>query len=93
MQTIGIKELQVNPAKLTQALETKQYTMITKRSNPIGVAIAFDDNILSNGLKTALLIDGFKQGNLSLGQLSNSLTQLHHLNLQKAHIQGLCSIF
>ena len=73
MQTIGIKELQVNPAKLTNALETKQYTMITKRSNPIGVAIAFDDNILSNGLKTALLIDGFKQGNLSLGQLSNSL--------------------
>jgi predicted HTH domain antitoxin len=73
MQTIGIKELQINPAILTKALEAKQYTMITKRSNPIGIAISFDDEILNHGLKTSFLIDGYKTGAISLGQLSSSL--------------------
>jgi len=73
MQTIGIKELQINPAILTKALESKQYTMITKRSNPIGIALSFTDAILSNGLKTSLMIDGYKDGNISLGQLAKSL--------------------
>jgi predicted HTH domain antitoxin len=73
MQTIGIKELQINPSILTKALESKEYTMITKRSNPIGVAVSFDEQILSVGLKTSLLIDGYKNGNISLGQFSKSL--------------------
>lgn len=73
MQTIGIKELQINPAVLTKALEAKQYTMITKRSNPIGIAISFDDEILNHGLKTSFLIDGYKSGNISLGQLAKAL--------------------
>jgi len=73
MQTIGIKELQTNPAILTKALKYKEYTMITKRSNPIGIAVSFDSSIITNGLKTSLLLDGYKNGNLSLGQLSKSL--------------------
>ena len=51
MQTIGIKDLQINPAILTKSLEAKQYTMITKRSTPIGIAVSLDDEIISNGLK------------------------------------------
>jgi predicted HTH domain antitoxin len=73
MQTIGIKDLQINPAILTKALEKKDYTMITKRSNPIGIAVAFDEQIISKGLKTSLLLDGYKSGNLSLGQLSKAM--------------------
>lgn len=73
MQTIGIRDLQINPATLTKALESKEYTMITKRSTPIGIAVAFDDNILSKGLKTSLLIEGYKSGNISLGQLAKNL--------------------
>ena len=73
MQTIGIKELQTNPAILTKALEYKEYTIITKRSNPIGIAVSFDSSIITNGLKTSLLLDGYKNGNLSLGQLSKAL--------------------
>ena len=73
MQTIGIKDLQTNPAILTRALEAKQYTMITKRSNPIGIALSFNDSIVSNGLKTSMMIDGYKDGNISLGQLAKSL--------------------
>lgn len=43
MQTIGIKELQTNPALLTRSLEADEYTMITKRNKPIGMAFSFDN--------------------------------------------------
>lgn len=35
MQTIGIKDLQINPTTLTRALEAHEYTLITKRSKPL----------------------------------------------------------
>ncbi|PHS36913.1 MAG: hypothetical protein COB07_11865 [Sulfurovum sp.] len=73
MNTIGIKDLQINPAKLTRALEAHEYTMITKRSKPIGIAIAFDEAIVTQGLQTALLIDAYKKGDLSLGQVSRAM--------------------
>ncbi|PHS38691.1 MAG: hypothetical protein COB07_07645 [Sulfurovum sp.] len=73
MQTLGIKELQKNPAILTRSLEADEYTMITKRSTPIGFAISFDDSIIDVGLKTALMVDAFKKGYLSLGQFAKSL--------------------
>jgi len=73
METIGIKELQVNPAKLTRALEAKQYTLIAKRGKPLGIAFAFNDMIISKGLQTALLIQSYKNSDLSLGQFSKAL--------------------
>ena len=73
MQAIGIKDLQINPAILTKSLEAHEYSMITKRSKPIGIAVAFDDEILTLGLQKALLIDAYKNSLLSLGQLSTSL--------------------
>ena len=73
MQTIGIKDLQINPAILTRSLEVDEYTMITKRSKPIGLAISFDDKIVTEGLKTALMVDAYKNGYLSLGQVAKAL--------------------
>lgn len=73
MQSIGIKELQINPAKLTNCLEAHEYSLITKRSKPIGIALAFDDEILTLGLQKALLFDAYRNSLLSLGQLSQSL--------------------
>ena len=73
MQMIGIKDLQVNPAILTKSLEAHEYSMITKHSKPIGLAIAFDDDIISLGLKKALLVEAYKNSLLSLGQLSKAL--------------------
>jgi len=80
LKTIGIRDLQINPATLTKALESKQYTLITKRSNPIGIAVPLNDNILANGLKTSLLLDGYKSGSISLGQLASNL----NISKQKA---------
>ena len=73
MQTIGIKDLQKNPAILTRSLAEDEYTMITKRSTPIGLAISFDDAIIDSGLKTALMVDAYKKGYLSLGQFAKAL--------------------
>jgi len=73
MNSLGIKELQTNPANLTKALDAHEYTLITKHSKPIGIALSFDDEILSKGLKTALLFDAYKSSAISLGQLSNAL--------------------
>ncbi len=73
MQTVGIKDLQVNPARLTKALEAHEYTLITKRSKPLGIVMAFDDRILTDGLRTALMIDAYQKSLLSIGQLSQAL--------------------
>ena len=80
MQTIGIKDLQINPTILTKILENKDYAIITKRSSPIGIAVALDEQIISMGLKTSLLIDSYKSGKISLGQLSKAM----NISKQKA---------
>lgn len=82
MQTIGIKELQINPAVLTRSLEADEYTMITKRSKPIGMAISFDDKIITQGLKTSLMLDAYQKSYLSLGQLSKALNISHQKALK-----------
>lgn len=73
MQTVGINDLQTNPAILTKLFKTHEYSMITQHSKPIGIAVAFDDTILTHGLQKALLVDTYKNGLLSLGQLSKTL--------------------
>jgi len=89
MQTIGIKDLQINPAILTKALENKDYTVITKRSHPIGIAVALDEKILSQGLKTSLLIEGYKNGNISLGQLSKAMDISQKKAMQLLSMMGI----
>jgi len=44
MQSLGIKDLQINPATLTKALEKQEYRIITKRSKSLGIAL--DDKII-----------------------------------------------
>ncbi|WP_198265115.1 hypothetical protein [sulfur-oxidizing endosymbiont of Gigantopelta aegis] len=46
MNSLGIKELQNNPANLTKALDAHEYTLITKHSKPIGLAVSFNDEII-----------------------------------------------
>ena len=74
MKSLGIKELQTNPASLTRALEAHEYTLITRHSKPIGIALSFDDGILTNGVKTAILLDAYKSSAISLGQFCNALS-------------------
>ncbi|MEN8147577.1 MAG: UPF0175 family protein [Campylobacterota bacterium] len=89
MQTIGIKDLQTNPAILTKSLESHEYSMITKRSKPIGIAVAFDDEVLTHGLQKALLIDAYKNGLISLGQLTKSLNISKKETMQMLSLMGI----
>ncbi len=92
MQTIGIKDLQINPAVLTRSLESDAYAMITKRSKPIGIAISFNNKIIDQGLKTALMMDAYKKGYLSLGQLSKALEIDKKKLLKMLALMGMDSI-
>ncbi len=73
MQTIGIKALQTNPALLTRAFESGEYSLITKHGSPIGIAVGFDNLIIDEGLKHFLVLKAFRNGDMSLGELSSSL--------------------
>jgi len=89
MQTIGIKDLQINPATLTRALEAGEYTLITKRSKPLGIAFSFDDKIVTEGLKTALLIDAYEQSLLSLGQVSKAFNMSKRETMKMLSLAGV----
>ena len=73
MKSIGIKELKSNPGLISKTLESGEYLLISKRGKPIAIATSLNDAVLDMGLKKWILIDSFKRGALSLGQLSKSL--------------------
>ena len=73
MKTIGIRELQKNPSNITKWLENNEYTIITKRNKPIGITISFNDKIITNGLKTSLLIEAYQNSLISLGEIAKVL--------------------
>jgi len=69
----GIKEIKTNPGLISKAIEDHQYFLISKIGKPIAIATALDDKVFDVGLKKWILIQAFKSGDLSLGQLSRSL--------------------
>ena len=73
MQTVGIRDLQLNPASFTKPLENDEFVMITKRGKPIGIATSFNDDTLRQGLIESMVLKAFNQGDVSLGQLGKSL--------------------
>ncbi len=73
MQTVGIRDLQTNPAVLTKSLENNEFVMITKRGKPLGVATSFDDAILRHGFLENLVLKAFEKGDISFSQLGKSL--------------------
>ena len=74
MQTVGIRDLQINPAVFTKSLENNEFVMITKRGKPLGVATSFEDDILRHGFLESLVLKAFERGDISLSQLAKSLS-------------------
>lgn len=73
MQTLGLKQIQNNPAILAKSVESQDYTILTKRGNPIGVAISFESKVLDGGLKEALALKAYENADISLGKLAEIL--------------------
>lgn len=89
MKTIGIRELQTNPAIFTKAMENHEFAMITKHSTPIGIAVAFDDGIISHGLKTSLMIEAYKNGDISLGQFCQAMELPKESGMKMLSMMGI----
>ena len=70
MQTVGIKELKTNPSVLSKAFDRRDYLLITRRGQPIGIATPFDDQMLDFGYRKWLALRAFQAGDLSLGQVA-----------------------
>jgi len=76
MLTAGIKEIKNNPSIITKLVENSdEYLFISKRGKPIAVALSLDNDIFDHGFKKWILIQAYKKGDLSLGQLSKALDQ------------------
>ncbi|MEB4591540.1 UPF0175 family protein [Candidatus Thiothrix sp. Deng01] len=81
MNVIGIKELQTNPGKLSHSLLNNEYMLITRRGEPLGVALPFGTQLLENGMKNWVALKAFQAGDLSLGQLGKVLGKNKHETL------------
>jgi len=73
MKTVGIRDLQLNPASFTKPLENDEFVMITKRGKPLGIATSLDDSVLQHGVMESIVLKAFNQGDISLGQLASAL--------------------
>lgn len=89
MQVIGIKELQSNPAKLTKAFQQRDYLLITKHGQPLGLAIPFDEGMMDKGLMPWFAIKSFQNGDLSLGQLAKILGKSQHATIKLLDSLGI----
>jgi len=45
MNVIGIKQLQTNASQLSHNLAHNEYTLITRKGKPIGIALPFSDEL------------------------------------------------
>jgi len=81
VNVIGIKELQTNPGKLSKTLLSDDYALITRRGQPLGVALPFSDKLMESGLKIWMALTAFQEGNISLGQLAKTLDKNKHETL------------
>lgn len=68
MQTFSIRDLRERSGELTREAEAGHLSLITKRGQPLLVAIPFSDTLLDRGARAALAEYLFKEGVLSLGK-------------------------
>jgi len=55
----------------------------------IGIAVAFDDVIVTQGLRTALLIAAYKKADLCIGQFSKAMQLSHDEAMRLLSMMGV----
>ncbi|MFZ1389857.1 MAG: UPF0175 family protein [Thiolinea sp.] len=68
MQVFSIRDLRERSGELSREAEAGRLSLITKRGEPILVALPFNEAMLDSGIKVALAEYLFKEGVLSLGK-------------------------
>ena len=72
METVGVKALKTNPSALSKAFDHKQRVLITRRGEPIGIAVPFDEQLIDLGFLRWMALRAFEDGDISLGQLAKA---------------------
>jgi prevent-host-death family protein len=66
METFTVRDLREHTGDLIHDAEKGQLSLITKRGNPVFLAVPFSESLINSGLLTALAIHLFKESVLSL---------------------------
>ncbi len=74
MQTVTIRDLKNNPSNMTKYLENGESVFVTKHNKPIGITIPLNDDVLSMGIKKAVIVEQYKIGLISIGKMAQLLS-------------------
>ena len=66
MKTIGVRALRENPGVLSQSAADGEFVLLTNRSNPVSLALPFDDDLLKAGIHISLAIKLYEEGVITL---------------------------
>lgn len=68
MQTFSIRDLRERSGELSREAEAGHLSLVTKRGQPLFVAVPMSEALLDQGARVALAEHLFKEGVLSLGK-------------------------
>jgi predicted HTH domain antitoxin len=68
MQSFTIRDLRDKSGELTREAEAGRLSLVTRHGQPLFVSVPFTDELIEAGVHTALAVNMFKSGALSLGQ-------------------------
>lgn len=68
MHTFAASDLHEHTAELVSDAEAGRLSLVTKDGLPVFVALPFDEDLLREGIRTALAVKLFDEETLSLGQ-------------------------
>jgi antitoxin (DNA-binding transcriptional repressor) of toxin-antitoxin stability system len=68
METFSIRDLRDRSGELTREAEAGRLSLVTKHGQPLFVSVPFTAELLVAGVHTALAVNMYKSGDLSLGQ-------------------------
>src|SRR3989338_7352848 len=66
METFTVRDLREHTGELIHDAEKGKLSLITKHGRPVFLAVPFDDLIFEKGLQSAIAIQLYKEGTLSL---------------------------
>ena len=89
MKTIGVRALRENPGVLSQSAEAGEYVLVTNRSDPISLAIPFDEELLRSGVHINLAAKLYEEGVLTLPRAAKIAQLSVEVFLGKLSILGI----
>ena len=66
MKTVGVRALRENPGLLSQCAAAGELLLVTNRSDPVSIALPFNDDLLRAGVQVHLAIKLYEDGVLTL---------------------------